>query len=233
MMSFWETFYRVGFKCHSSNQQHKRPEKSVPSPRLLQWTKIHPSYQGDAGESFADHLPWAVSFHPGKGKRSSDHSVLSISHGLLKSTQGCSGFLSNQGHSGFRVIKFSSWGDVCCLCDSWDKKQWVGPYCEHLEIWKTKGNNLSFPLHSPLCGSGYECPPSMTLARSQRDTPLRPTLPLWFTGEKHCSPNWAYCFLEGWVLFFFFFLDLRKSNFKGLETLLGGEKNDAFHRSHF
>lgn len=80
---------------------------------------------GDASESFADHLSWAASFYLGRGKPLGDHSIFSISHGLLQSTQGFSGFGLNQDHSGFWVIKFSSWRDVCCLCDSWDKKQWV------------------------------------------------------------------------------------------------------------
>lgn len=62
---------------------------------------------------------------------------------------------------------------------------------------KCKGNNLSLLPHSLLHRSGYECPSSVTLARSQGDTAPRPTLPLWFTGEKHCLPNW--------VSFFFFF----------------------------
>lgn len=70
----------------------------------------------------------------------------------------------------------------------------MGTCCEHLENWKAKGNNLSLLPHSLLHGSGYECPSSVTLARSQGDTAPRPTLPLWFTGEKHCLPNWLYFF---------------------------------------
>lgn len=65
---------------------------------------------------------WAVSFHPGRGERSGNSSISSISQRWLKSTQVCSGFGPNRDHSGFRVIKFGSWRDVCCLRDSWDKK---------------------------------------------------------------------------------------------------------------
>lgn len=68
---------------------------------------------------------WAVSFHPVRDKWSGNRSIFSISHRLLRSTQGCLGFGPNWDFSGFRVIKFSSWRDVCCLRDSWDKKQWV------------------------------------------------------------------------------------------------------------
>lgn len=60
----------------------------------------------------------AVSFHLGRGERSGDRRIFSISHRLLKSKWGCSGFGLNRDRSGFRVIKFGSWRDVCGLRDS-------------------------------------------------------------------------------------------------------------------
>lgn len=125
MMIFWGTFYRMGFKCRSCNQQHKQSENPAASPRLLDKQKYTWVTRGMQANPVPSIFQWAVSFQPGRGKCSGNCSIFPISHRLLKCTRGCSGFGPNLDRSAFRVIKCSSWQDVCCLHDSWDKKQWV------------------------------------------------------------------------------------------------------------